>query len=378
LAWWVTIGLAELCAYGDSVELIETFTDSTGPVPAIAFSHEDRYLIWGGSDCLLRRASLRRDTIDTERCQELISQLDDESFPVRQQAHVELAKYGTEITPLLQQCAAESPSREARYRANVLLESVQLPFGHGHQREIRALASSGGPTPILASASKDGTVLIWRPHLSLATRVIRAHDEGAWAVAFSPANDELATGGGDHQIHLWDVNKGTNRQTLLGHEATIQELSYSPNGTQIASAGGFDKTVRIWNPRLGIEVVTLQVDDEPKLRVSFHPSGQFLAAAGYGGNVTVWQTSDWSVHQTIATGWDTVRCLRYSPDGRWLAIGGSGDDLVLQATDTSPTKIHVNGHQLGVLAVAFSADRQTFATGDSAGAVRWWRLRSLP
>ena len=360
---------------GQTVELIRTLDVSSGPVPAITFSHDDHYLIWGGADRLLRRERLRAAPLDLGRCQTLIAELDDESFPVRQRAHMELTKYGSEITPILEECIENTSSREARFRARVLLESINVPFGHGHQREIRAVAASGGTIPLLASAARDGTVLVWRPHLSLATRVIKAHDDGAWAVAFSVDNQEVATGGGDHKIHIWDLANGTNRSSLLGHENTIQELAYSPDGKLLASAGGFDKTIRIWEPQHGTEVCTLKVDEQPKLRLSFHPSGTQLAAAGYGPQVTVWNTADWTIQTTHETTFDNVRCMRYSTDGRWLAVGGSGEHLILMATDSSETNIVVPGHQRGVLSVAFSNDQQSLATGDTAGTVRLWRLR---
>jgi hypothetical protein len=47
----------------------------------------------------------------------------------------------------------------------------------------------------------------------------------------------LATGSLDRTIRLWEVASGRERQKLLGHEAHVWALSFSPNGRLLASAG---------------------------------------------------------------------------------------------------------------------------------------------
>ncbi len=205
-------------------------------------------------------------------------------------------------------------------------------------------------------------------------RVIEAHADGAWALAVAPNGRDLASGGGDHLIHIWNAVAGTRKLTLPGHGNTVHDLDFSPDGNLLASAGGFDGTVRIWHTSSGQEVAVLQDAHEAELRVSFDREGKTIATAGYGAYVSIWQTANWQRTQNVLTDCDVVRCLRYSADGRYLAVGGNTGTLTLIGTRDYAQRIMLDGHHGAVLSVAFAGDRRTFATGDEGGNVRLWRL----
>ena len=64
-------------------------------------------------------------------------------------------------------------------------------------------------------------------------------------LAFSPPNNQIASGSSDETIRLWDAATNTKAQVLAGHKGRVQSLAYSPDGSTLASAS-FDGTVKIW------------------------------------------------------------------------------------------------------------------------------------
>ena len=89
-------------------------------------------------------------------------------------------------------------------------------------------------------------------------------------MAFSPDGTRLAAGLEDHTVRLWDVARQTEVATLEGHTDRVASVSFSPDGSLLASAGGWnDPTVRLWNPATHAQVAMLRGHRSEVRSVSF-------------------------------------------------------------------------------------------------------------
>jgi hypothetical protein len=68
------------------------------------------------------------------------------------------------------------------------------------------------------------------------------------AVSYSPDGTRLASASYDGTVKVWDARSGTELLTLRGHTAPVTAVSYSPDGTRLASASA-DTTVKVWDAR---------------------------------------------------------------------------------------------------------------------------------
>lgn len=62
---------------------------------------------------------------------------------------------------------------------------------------------------------------------------------------FSPDGKLLATASFDQTVKLWKLSNGALVQTLPRHDDWVWDASFSPDGQMLASASR-DKTIRLW------------------------------------------------------------------------------------------------------------------------------------
>ncbi|OMJ95589.1 hypothetical protein SteCoe_1010 [Stentor coeruleus] len=90
-------------------------------------------------------------------------------------------------------------------------------------------------------------------HVAPATRAtscLEGHTESILCIQYSPNGNSLATGGGDANVRIWDVDTETPYRTLKGHNNWVLFVSWSPDGQTLASAG-VDGNIRLWDPETG-------------------------------------------------------------------------------------------------------------------------------
>jgi WD40 repeat protein len=119
-----------------------------------------------------------------------------------------------------------------------------------HRGPVYGMAYNSDGT-LLASAGWDGQVVVWDPNKNTVIKQFKAHDEGVWAVDFSPCCKFLATAGQDGLVKLWDVgDQDTNSAKLLAtfsrHKGSVHTVHFFPDGSKIAS-GGRDGTALVWD-----------------------------------------------------------------------------------------------------------------------------------
>jgi WD40 repeat protein len=71
----------------------------------------------------------------------------------------------------------------------------------------------------------------------------------------------------------------------------VRALAFAPDGRALAS-GGPDRTVRLWQPATGHELLCTRGLSHEVNSVAFSPDGRFLAAALHDGSVNLWPASE--------------------------------------------------------------------------------------
>ena len=122
---------------------------------------------------------------------------------------------------------------------------------------------------------------------------------GLTCTMFHPDGHLLACGGMDGQIKIFDVKTGQLAATFASpnNSSYISSLSFSENGTWLASTSSSSANISIWDLRKSVEIHTIETGLGNVDCLSWDYTGQFLAVGGEGG-VSVQQYSkaskEWS------------------------------------------------------------------------------------
>jgi WD40 repeat protein len=244
--------------------------------------------------------------------------------------------------------------------------------------QAMALTDAAGQPPLLeAQDALHRAVQTSRVQLTL-----QGHTDELMGLTYSPDGTHLATISDDGSIKIWDAISG---EELLSIPITItvpnlyRILSFSQDGKQLAASDGH--LAKVWDATSGQELLTLSGHAAEVLAVIFSPTASdHIATAAADGVVKVW---DAVLGQELLTLSDPIpsnpgqlprMTLAFSSDGMRLASGRNTTatvwDLntgqVLQAL-SDPAFININS-------VAFSPDGKRLAFGNSNSTWGVWHI----
>jgi WD40 repeat protein len=157
--------------------------------------------------------------------------------------------------------------------------------------DLEALAlSPQGDLLAGVSEATDWNIQIWDSHNGrrLGPPLV-GHEAWVSCLAFSPNGKTLASAGWDDGwLLIWDVSKRSLRARLRGHNGSVYAVAFSPDGGTLAT-GGSDETVRLWNVARRQEVAVLRGHRGPVNGVAFSRDGRWLASASDDGTIRLWR-----------------------------------------------------------------------------------------
>ncbi len=220
----------------------------------------------------------------------------------------------------------------------------------------------------IVSASEDDTLKLWNGKGEL-VRSLTGHQASVIDVCFSPDGEYLASASLDHTIRLWRANGDFIRQIAF-ESASVTSLSFSPSEPLLAATYS-DTTVRLWD-LAGQRVRSLEGHEDWVRAVAFSPDGQRLVTGGEDNTVRLWSVGG-ELLDTLHghRGW--VRSVDFSPDGQLIVSAGDANEIRVWSVDGYKL-ITFYGHEDWVRAVAFSPNGRLVASASDDQTIRIWTL----
>ena len=249
-------------------------------------------------------------------------------------------------------------------------------LAHGGRHRFFSIAVSPRDPRLAALLSvSEGTV----EFLDLATgerrrAVGERHTEEAERIRFSPDGMNLATSAADGKVIVWDVRSGRAQETFRGHAGDVEGLAFSPDSRTLYS--GARSSIIAWDlrgsRRLGrpfpVSPSNISVLDQRQLLVSFaiSPNGSKIAVPTGARSHRVALVDIATLKPAgppFSPGVGRISTLRFSPDGRTLAVGGEADGAALvDAGSGALVRLLADAHAEGVASIRFSPDGRRLVT----------------
>ncbi|KAJ5372277.1 hypothetical protein N7517_004283 [Penicillium concentricum] len=198
----------------------------------------------------------------------------------------------------------------------------------GHTNRVGALAWNDH---ILTSGSRDR--LIYHRDVRSPDQYVRklsGHKQEVCGLKWNTEDGQLASGGNDNKLMVWDKLSETPLYRFSDHNAAVKAIAWSPHQHHLLASGGgtADRTIKFWNTQTGSMIKEVDTGSQVCNLSWSKNSDEIISTHGYSQNqIVIWKYP--RMEQIVSLTGHTFRVLylAMSPDGQTV-VTGAGDETL--------------------------------------------------
>lgn len=205
---------------------------------------------------------------------------------------------------------------------------------------------------------------------------------GITCIDINPHNDnEILTGGIDHEIKLFDKTEGKVITTLKGHTKPLTDVLFALNNIILSSSS--DKTIRIWTPTekstYKSNILACHTDEVYGLTV--HPLQRYFVSNSkdnswcFNDIENIKCISKFENNENNSLLYSSYSSPMFHPDGVLLAIGYTTGKSSIFDIRKQGIVATFEGHNKDITGITFSENGYHMFTGSLDGTAKLWDLR---
>jgi WD40 repeat protein len=234
-----------------------------------------------------------------------------------------------------------------------------------------SLCAFGADGRSAVAASCRHGIKVWNGDTGEPMRLLSGHQEAVRACTFLP-DGRLLSASADGTLRVWAIERDEAASIAGTHHGPVGACAISPDGAWIASAGQ-DRCVRLWDPRTGASLATLEGHDDWVRRVLIVANGSRIVSCSLDNTARVWNSATRQVVHVLRGHRAALSAVAASADGSQLLTGDESGTLYVWDLATGNRRLMLSGHRGAITACAFPG---TIVSASRDGTLRLWDAAS--
>ena len=179
-----------------------------------------------------------------------------------------------------------------------------------------------------------------------------------------------------------NTSKPFSTETLGAHTDTVLKVATqtTASGNPLIASGSYDTTVKLWNPEVSKEAMSLAQNGRVNSLV-FMPDRESLVTGSGSGDITFWNVATGEATATVAGQSGRIVSLASDAASTHIASGSSNGTIKVWPLTANAASVKVSeakelvsvGAQINTLAF-HPTDSQILVSGDHDGVIQVWNL----
>ncbi len=243
----------------------------------------------------------------------------------------------------------------------------------GHGDEV--LAATFGPNQSVYSASRDRTVAGWDLETGALRRQLKeGHSFLATRAVIYANGTRLITAAGDQTVRGWNIST-SGEEFQLKNTGIGAALAVSPDEAWLVT-GGTGHSIQVWGlddakPQRSVE---LEGHRGNVTAISFSADGRWMVTGDDRGLVLVWNWSNRTIVRKVIDHTSRINTVKCLPGGTFATASNDHTAALWSLPDAR--EIAIFGHPKPVADLAWNATKSELLTVSEDGRLRVWRSES--
>ncbi len=217
-----------------------------------------------------------------------------------------------------------------------------------------------------AEVEQWGAIKIWNAATGHLDASVMKYGNRMVSLDFSPDGTRLAASSARAPVTLFDPATGRKLAEIEGTADLQSDGGYGLaflSGNRLAIAGAEKETIRLFDVTTGRFGKALLGHTGFIRGVAPEPGGRSLVSGSLDGTFRIWSLDERDGPRVVDARAVPITCIKYSPDGRWLATAGGQGPVALIDLANGGRMAELRANGLPVMGLDFSRDSSRLACG---------------